>query len=584
MHKEINRLRIMKLYTENNIFKPIEFKDGINLILGEKSNNSNVSGRKTNGVGKSMSIEFLDFCFLSDYSSSRIKKIPDSVVPLEEYILLDLSIGIQRMTIKRNRKDEAHPIFIVGKKSVSFNKLEEARKYLSDLLFNPITQSSIPSLRSLLSLIIRDERSEFLDILANHDASKRIPIDLTPHLFLLGLDINMYHEVLSTIKQIDDITTVINSNKKELTSDNKKIPEIQAELNEINNDLKKMETAIDSFKSNDAFDSMQLDLIELERMLEQLRSKQKVLKYEYKKIREMPEPDEIDDFEIEIVYNYFKEELGSAVVKSLKDVIGFKNKVEDFQRVLINEKAKDLERELGEISEMIKDIDNEYAEKINILDQKGVLKNLKTTLRIYEEKKKSSAHTQYLFSCYEKNMKKKEQLSLKKSQGILDIGDLLAKNNEKIVEFEKTLLDIHEKIMGNKMSSFKLETENKTSSKKPIRINFRIYDDGSHSVNRTKVFIYDTGLLFDEYTNKNHPKLLVHDNIFDVDQDTLVQSLNFMYEQEMKNYDFQYILTLNRDKIENEERLKLIKMNIEEHKVAVFTKDNKFLSKSYQEG
>ncbi len=42
------------------------------------------------------------------------------------------------------------------------------------------------------------------------------------------------------------------------------------------------------------------------------------------------------------------------------------------------------------------------------------------------------------------------------------------------------------------------------------------------------------------------------------------------------------MLTLNRDKIENEEHRKLIKMDIDSHRVAAFTKENKFLGRSYQ--
>ena len=80
-----------------------------------------------------------------------------------------------------------------------------------------------------------------------------------------------------------------------------------------------------------------------------------------------------------------------------------------------------------------------------------------------------------------------------------------------------------------------------------------------------------------------HPLFLVHDNIFDVDQDTLVQCLNYVYKQEEKFQDFQYILTLNRDKIEDEERRNLICMDIDEHQVAIFTKEKKFLRKDYQE-
>lgn len=583
MDKEINRIRISKLYSENNIFDQIEFHDGVNLILGEKYDDSIVSGRKTNGVGKSLSIEFLDFCFLNDYAYSRLKKIPESILPLEENILLDLEIGEDQLTIKRNRKEESQPIFIKEGKTVSFDKLSDARNYLSELLFASTTGINIPSFRNLLSILMRDERCEFVDILACHEAARRIPVDLTPHLYLMGIDIDAYAKILRTIKQIGELNTVIKNNKKELTSGNKKISDVQADLNVLNDDLSKMEAAIDSFKSNEAFDSMQNELIKLESMLEQLRNKQKIVRHEYQKIRSMPKPDEIDGAEIEVVYNQFKEDLGAAIVKSLYEVVGFKTKVENFQKMLINQKAKELQIQLKELSESIRELDDEYAEKIKILDQKGILKNLKTTLKIFEEKKRSSAHIRHLFEQFEKNTKKKKELLLQKSQEILDIDDLFEKNKINQDSFEKTILNIHEKIMGNKQSSFSVETIDKANKKIPVNIDLRIYDDGSHSVNRTKVFIYDVGLMFNSFTNKHHPQFLVHDNIFDVDQDTLVQCLNYLYEQEEKYDDFQYILTLNRDKIENEDRAKLIKLNISQHMVATFTKEKKFLRCNYQE-
>ena len=55
MGKEISRIRLNRLYSESNIFEEISFHDGVNIILGEKYDDSSVKGRKTNGVGKSMS-------------------------------------------------------------------------------------------------------------------------------------------------------------------------------------------------------------------------------------------------------------------------------------------------------------------------------------------------------------------------------------------------------------------------------------------------------------------------------------------------------------------------------------------------
>lgn len=584
MGKEINRIRLNRLYSENNIFEEISFHDGVNIILGEKYDDSSVKGRKTNGVGKSMSIEFLDFAFLNDYDKSRIAKIPKEVFPLEENVILDLDIGDEAITIKRNRKQADQPVIIRGGETVSFDKLQDAREYLTGIIFQKLNGKKVPSFRNLFSILMRDERSEFTDIIKCHDLTKKIPDDLSAHLFLLGFSLEAYKNTLETIKEIDAVNTILTKDKKELTQEGKKkISDVKAELNALEDELQKLEDAIESFKTNETFDAMEADLIELEDLLDQLRKRQKALRYDYEKIRKMPKPEQIDDREIELVYNQFKGELGSAVVKSLNEVVGFKNKIEEFQRTLVNQKAKELESQLKSIAEQIRILDDEYSEKLKVIDKKGVLKNLKVSLKIYEAKKDSTSHTKFLFDQYEKNEKKKKMLRLQKTQQIMEIDNEIEQNKEIIDDFIDTILEIHESIMGNKECSFSIQTIDKARGKTPVELTLRIYDDGSHSVDRTKVFIYDMALLFNRYTRDRHPLFLVHDNIFDVDQDTLVQCLNYIYKQEEQYQDFQYILTLNRDKIENEEQRKLIQMDIDEHQIAVFTKEKKFLGRNYQE-
>ena len=561
MGKEINRIRLNRLYSENNIFEEITFHDGVNIILGEKYDDRSVKGRKTNGVGKSMSIEFLDFCFLNDYEKSRIVKIPKEVFPVEENVILDLDIGQETVTIKRNRKQADKPILIREGKTVSFDKIQDARDYLTGIIFSKLNGKKVPSFRNLFSILMRDERSEFTDIIKCHDLTKKIPDDLSAHLYLLGFSLEAYKNTIETIREIEAVSTVLTKEKKELTQDGKKkISDVRAELNALEDELQKLED-----------------------LLDQLRKRQKALRYDYEKIRKMPKPEQIDDREIKLVYNQFKNDLGNAIVKSLNEVVGFKNKIEEFQRMLVNQKAKELESQLKNIAEQIRILDDEYSEKLKVIDKKGILKNLKVSLKIYEAKKEATSNTKFLFEQYQKNEKKKRMLNLQKTQQLMEIDDEIEQNKKIIDDFTDTILQIHEFIMGNKECSFSIQTIDKARRKTPVELTLRIYDDGSHSVDRTKVFIYDMALLFNQYTRDRHPLFLVHDNIFDVDQDTLVQCLNYLYKQEEQYQDFQYILTLNRDKIESEEQRKLIQMNIDEHQVAVFTKKKKFLGRDYQE-
>lgn len=581
MDKEVNNLQLLKLYSDNNFFDPIEFKMGINLILGEKYNNNTIQGRKTNGVGKSMCIEFIKFCLLSDYSRSRVKKIPIDVFPLDEYIYLEFKIAEDEFRVKRNRKEENSPIITRNNKEIRFQKLDDAKSYFSELLFKHNVSKELPSFRSFLSLFMRDENSEFSDILKTHKVNST---DLTPHFYLLHFSLEILKESINITKKIEEINKVIKNLREELTNKGqKKIGDIKSELNFLTDEVDKIEKAVDSFKSNEAFNSLENELILLEREIEKLRKTQKALKYDLERIRKLPEPEKIDDQEMKILYNEFKANLGDAIVRKIEEIVNFKNVVEEFQNTLINDKANELEKKLSVVSNRLNELDDKYSKKMKVLDKKGILKDLKTSLNIFQKKREELFRIKNLYELFEKNNNIKLNLTNKKLNTIIKLNEERTANKSITDSFGETISNIHEQIMGNKNCSFEINIKENLSTKNPIELSMRINDDGSHSINRTKVFIYDTSLLFDKVINVRHPLLLVHDNIFDVDQDTLIQSLNFLAKKEISSNRFQYILTLNRDKIETEERKKMLNLDIETHKIATFTKEKKFLKKDYQE-
>ena len=106
---------------------------------------------------------------------------------------------------------------------------------------------------------MRDERSEFTDIIKCHDLTKKIPDDLSAHLFVRIFFLEAYKNTLETIKEIEAVNTVIAKDKKELTQEGKKkISDVKAELNALEDELQKLEDVIgESFKTNETFDSME---------------------------------------------------------------------------------------------------------------------------------------------------------------------------------------------------------------------------------------------------------------------------------------------------------------------------------------
>ncbi len=574
---------LKKLYTEPEFFEPIFFEKGVNLIIGDKSDKSN----KTNGVGKSMCVEFINFCLLKSKESSRVMKIPKNKFPYNTKIKLDLIINKIFLTIIRKIESPDNILIIKNNKEIFFNTINEASDYLSNQLFiNQANKSIYPSFRQFISLLIRDERSEFKDLTNTFDTKKRIPPDLIPHLYLLNFDISIYKDFKTVFKEIDKQAIYLRKLKKDITENgNLKLNDVRAKVNALDDEVKKLNNAIESLRSNEAFETVQKDLINLETELDNLRTRQKALKYEIKKIQSLPEPESISKTEISILYNQFKQGLGDLIEKSLSDLEKFKAKIDNFRNNIVNKKLEKLTAELNQTALIIGEKDKKYSEILKTIDNGKVLKNLKTGLSVYNKKSEELNKIRYQITAFdEADNHKKNILKPRLDKLKLDINKQIEENKIIISSFEQTILDIHEIIMNNKEASFHINTKKSSKSKDYIDFEMRIYDDGSHSVERTKVFIYDMALMFNEYTKEKHPRLLIHDNIFDVDQDTLVQSLNYLSKQEeLYPNDFQYILTLNRDKIENEERQKIINLDITSHRITNFTKEKRFLGIVYKE-
>lgn len=583
-------IKLNKLYSIPQTFDPIEFKDGINLILGEKVSDSKTEtrkDRKTNGVGKSMSVEFINFCLFKDVDSSRVMKIPFDKFAYETKICLDLTINNKKVTIERTIHEPNKPSIEVDGEITVYKDSSDALQYLTNLFYEKNKDEKIerPSFRELIGPLIRDENSEFKDIVNCYDLRAKIPNSdlIKTHLYFFGIDPSFVKEIKKILKDVEEKSQTQSHLKKRLTdSGKKKISDVKAELNALELELSRVEDSLNKFRTEPVFQQNQEALVKIDSTIEQLRTKQITLRYELRRIESMPKVENVNTSDIQMVYDKFKDGLGEMVSKSINEVIDFKKKIEKYQNLLINERADEIRMEVKKIQEELNTLDEKRAGILIHIDKKDSLSVLKESFYSYTKRKDELASTQANLEEYERVDREVDVLRLKKDNLFSELDTKIFETAKQIKEFNKTLAEIHEYIMGNAEVSFDISTVKSTSSKQIIKLDLRIPDDGSHSVDRTKVFIYDIGLLMSNNTKQRHPMFLIHDNIFDVDQDTLIQSLNFLAEQESK-LDFQYILTLNRDKIENEERKKQIKLKIQEHTIASFNRRSRFLKADYKE-
>lgn len=118
------------LYSETKLFDRIDFKSGINIVLGKYAG----SDRSVNGIGKSTLVRLLDFAFLSspNKGSLNLRKAP---FLLEHSVSLDFFIDGKPFKITRNFGNDNEIYFGHRDSNLVAYSLRELKIILGDKLF-----------------------------------------------------------------------------------------------------------------------------------------------------------------------------------------------------------------------------------------------------------------------------------------------------------------------------------------------------------------------------------------------------------------------------------------------------------------
>ena len=569
-------LTIKRLYSEPSLFKPIDFFNGFNLILGETTDKS----VKTNGVGKSLCVEFINYALLKDHGKSRVSKIPKNDLPEDFEICLGFEIDDKKITIRRNVFKEDFPKLYVNGKLKPVATKSQVLEYLTSLIFGSISTNESPSFRSILGPLIRDEKSEFKSIIKCFDTDKRIPPDYEPHLYLLGVNPAPYNQANQLNRDLEKIRAAKSKVKESVEAlTGKNVSEAKADLNDLKNQVEKTQKDIDRLENTEGYDIVKSEIIALEDEIEDKRARQEVLKSEISKIQLFKGDNYIDEDEVADLYNQFKDGLGDLIKKELSEVSAFKKKIDDFQRSLINERKENVTKEISVLDEELKALDNRYKEKVSLLDQEGLLKSLKKTIAIHQKKMEDSSSLNSFLEAFSNHEQERKDKDIERKNQIHLLDTYVIEARDSVESIESLILEMHEYVYGNQQCSFEVEVKD---NKEIVKFDLRIYDDGSHSIDREKVFFYDYALLTSPSTEDRHPGLLIHDNIFEVDRDTLIKNLDYINATLVSLTNKQYILTLNKDMLSPED-LQILKLKMSNHVRATFTKNTRFLDIHYQE-
>ena len=270
---------IYKVYADNENFNNVEFSNGLNIVLGVKTETSNDTDTM-NGVGKTTLLEIIDFCLGSkNDKNSYLKKI-DEIKDWTFSIEMDFFNSV--FTISRNI-EFSKKIYIEGsvndlpfvpekEKGKYYFKLNDWRKYLGSYLFNLNSHSRFsPSFRSLISYFIRKRPESFIKPFEHH--SKQLNWDVqVNNAYLLGLNWKCASNFQSIKENLKEI-------KKSLKKfDKTTLGEMETKKINLENELFTKNENLSSFKIHKNYDEIENRANQLSDELSYLSNSNMVLK------------------------------------------------------------------------------------------------------------------------------------------------------------------------------------------------------------------------------------------------------------------------------------------------------------------
>lgn len=96
----------------------------------------------------------------------------------------------------------------------------------------------------------------------------------------------------------------------------------------MTSEVNRINASVEQFRSNESFESVQSDLVEIETKLKSVRERQKALRYDIQQLEKLPQPEHISENEIGLLFNQFKHRLGDMINKSLEEVKQLRGKID----------------------------------------------------------------------------------------------------------------------------------------------------------------------------------------------------------------------------------------------------------------
>ena len=535
-------MRLIKLTADKETFHPVVFKDGINIIVGKKSNPSIKSdGNTFNGVGKSLIVHLLHFCLCSNKIEALEKSLPDWTFTLE--YLDDDSVH----TISRNTSKQS-VIILDGQE---YNKLTDVRSVLmktavaDDFLIEKLT------FQSLLSKFARRYRASYI----RYDDSNGVHPDEYVNLLyngaLLGLDTELITKKKALREEQDNLKKIEKTFSKDpifkqyyLGNNDAQmdIDSIEFEISRLSNEIELFKVSNNYHELEERANRISFDKKKIENQITIIENNISNINYALR----MQDGLSIDG--VVGLYETALVEIPDMIKKTLQQVEDFHEKLLQTRNLRLKEELRKNQADLKVKQEEIQSLGSEMDQLLNYLNTHGALEEYTALNKQLSDLQSKLNHIKK----YQEMLKSfQSRLSSIKEQMIFDDRDAdeyLNDNEIHIKSIKHKYLEMAKLFYPKKKSGLRI-SNNKGDNRLRFDIEARIEDDSSDGVNEVKLFCFDMLLLLQKISNIS---FVFHDSRLLANMDPRQRTTLFRIAYDMcKDSGFQYITSINDDSLDS---------------------------------
>ena len=588
-------MKLDKIYTSpTNLFKPVEFHPGLNIIYAHKTNEkSQQEDLSLHAVGKSTLIDLILFSLLYDIKFlHRLQNALNKKIITGISSILEFTVDGVQYYIKRS--------FDEPNKELYFGEINKGKRFplgkLRDKLFDLIfKRENYPGYINnnwyykLFDFYIKDRKREdiFIDPLkySNNISS----LEVTPlQLFLLDINNKIPADNMKIVEDIQKLETQQNQQEKIAVQqyEVKDIVTLESKRQGLLNRIKKIEKSIDEFSLVEEYQDYEDKANELTKQIKELwfrksmYDKKKLEIEEYKKELAEEAKDNID--RIKTLYGEVQYLLADKINLVLDDAIEFRKRLKSSRDEFIDAEEGEIANKLSKLNEKIKKLDTERSGIFLKLSKTKALDDLNDMHGKLSITEKQYAELNSALKQIENTKKEITERNNELETVFEQIDEYLEKIEQAVEKIRVSIESIYRQLALDTHTVDYFEIS-ETKEKQKIKIDLlegSIID--STGINQVRTLVYDMAVLLNNVEKKlNAPYFIIHDGIFEsLHKGHYYAFVNFIDSLIEKGLNFQYILTLNEKDYLNEiEGFK--KEKIIDNAIIQLTPERPLLGKKY---